>query len=310
MTRTLKKISTAFSSCVPSGGTATTTTRGSHRFNRRRWKNSSRTFTSTTHVPREIHTHLQPKTATRVEMQDSSCHNCGADERFLEDTGEHVSCVQCAHVQQQIASFVEPTTRWGMNSGRYRVKKHRYERKIYFRELIRGIRGEKRATIADADYEKLKQSMSSVSGDQWRAGRGEIIVPHLKALKLTKFKASRLWLAFKLSKGICRPVKVLYKDFKSMLYLFHQVEEIYEKVQRRVAPKRKIFMNYPSVFACLCNLVGKPEYCLDLLLPEDEKSRCTQGRLWRAICAKKGWPWSELQFKQIKKKRKRKEIKE
>jgi hypothetical protein len=166
---------------------------------------------------------------------------------------------------------------------------------VYFLEIIRGLRGEKRATINRESYELLKLQFQNTTPEEWKSERLDLMNLPMKRLKLTKFKMSRAWLAFKISKGVFKPSSIRKRDLERIIIWFFHVEKAYQKVRSWVCPDRKIFMNYNYLFVCLCIMAGRVDYAVDVKLPANPKSRSVQARLWRALCCRLGWKWFDIQ---------------
>jgi hypothetical protein len=219
----------------------------------------------------------------------NNCFQCGAHERFIDwCIGERV-CSSCAVVQP---GPVFDLQQWLHTSSL--VRKHIYSRSVYFKELIRSIRGEKRATIKQVDYIRLQNACVHITPLEWKTQRSSILVPIMKKLKLGRYKVSKLWLAFKLSKGVCRPVPILGNHINTIMQDFNKVERAWPNVKEQLAPERKIFMNYAYLYSCLVERLNCPAYRLDVELPKNGKSRHIQSTLWRGLCCANKWRWFPL----------------
>lgn len=225
-------------------------------------------------------------TKMNVTLANKNCYNCGAHERHLVYTESDLVCGECAMVQPgQLFDYSEFTLT------RTLKKRHVYSRRVYFFELIRNIRGEKKTAVSAENYKKLKKRCKHIPDYVWRKTKANTLIPILKSMKLGRLKGSRCWLAFKLSRGIVKPTKILKKDYDRLAILFNQVEKVYKTAVQLVDPKRKIFMNYCYLYTCLVHYIGKPEYAEGVQLPKNSKSRVVQCKLWRAICVLNRWRW-------------------
>ena len=224
-------------------------------------------------------------------LAPTTCHSCGAHERYITVTIECRVCSLCGIVQSECQLVVNPYCATSSI-----VKKHIYSRSVYFRDLTRGLRGERQSEISKENWKRLKTSTAHLTPFTWKHKGLDLLVPILKTLKLSRYKHSRLWIAHRLSKGQCKPVTILKHHLDRILRMFTAVESVYKEVVKFAAPKRKIFMNYAYLFACLCNLCNVPHYTSDIQLPQNRESVNTQARLWRALCVRLHWRWNALTY--------------
>lgn len=242
------------------------------------------------------------ESAKTVTRQPKTCVWC--DSQCLEESEGGVVCTDCAVLQphQQILvrynGFVDSNApAWRRHNPGYSITiRHIYSRKVYFGELLRNVRGEKETGLTPEYIESIRAHTVDITPETWREGRGEVLIPILKKLKLTRFKSCRMSLAYTLSGRQVKACPLLGSDVDKLLELFVQVELVYKRIVARVAPTRKIFMNYPYLFGCLCLLIGKPEYYADVQFPANEKSTAVNGRIWRAVCVENKWPFQSLRF--------------
>jgi hypothetical protein len=170
------------------------------------------------------------------------------------------------------------------------IRKHMYDRKVYFLDHLRALRGEKRCAISKQNLHRLRVACEHISKEQWRTHGGNTMIPVLKKLKLSKYTTSRTWLGYKINRH-CFYSKIQKQDQDRLVYLFQVAERHYKPVREFVDPTRKIFMSYAYIIRALSLLIGKP-YISDMVrLPKNQKSRYINGRLWRALCARIGWKW-------------------
>jgi len=221
-----------------------------------------------------------------------NCHHCGA-KNSLEFDNESAVCVECACRQPALQCFMLAEPYNSRTSGGYSlIKKHLYEKKVYFRQVINDIRGERNGKCpADVQIKVAKQ----LHGIPPVLITPIIITSALKQLKLTKYNCYRVQLARRLSGGMFQPVVVLHKHWRVFFHLFQKIEQVYPYIKKRVAPKRKIFFNYSYLFCRLSQLVGRPDYYQYVPRLGSVSARVIQGRLWRAVCARINLPWHPTQ---------------
>lgn len=258
------------------------------KFNKRRWKHHTVGKRQVLYYP---DFKSEPAMSFKsLPTYQTGCVYCGAHRRYLVEHEGNSTCMECACVQP--ASNVLQIHSYGGNYSR--IKRHLYNKRVYFVDIIRGIRGERRSTISDTDYSNLKTVCKGISVNEWKTKRLQPLMGPMKSLKLNKYKHAKGWLAFRLSRGAYRPVRISKQDLDRLVILFNQVRLVYEEIRKWVCPNRKIFISYSYLFLCLVNLINKPEYGLDVTAPVNKKSRSIQDRLWRAICCKLGWKWIPL----------------
>ncbi len=259
------------------------------KFNKRRWRKRPKiSYPINIIIPDKKQESFQAK--VKLTLQPMNCMYCGAHERYLIETVCSLVCEQCACEQPNRQLFKVDH----FNGSNQIVKTHRYVKKVYFLEIIRGIRGEKRATMSSAQMKSLKLLTRDITPEQWRLQRLRILPPILKKLKLTKYKPSIAWIGFIVSRAQYKPVMIRKNDLNWMTQMFEKVQTCYKSIVKEVAPNRKIFMNYNYLFCCLAVLLNRLDYMKDVQLPKDERSRSVQGRIWRAICCHYGWKWIPL----------------
>ena len=252
------------------------------------------------HLKRSSHTCIDiiwPHSTTIGEKpvyytkRQTTCHYCNAHERHIIHAGENLVCALCASVQKNELLYDTPLEKIKSSMTGTIVKKHLYDRKVYFLEHLRCLRGEKQSMISTRDYERIENECKSISNDEWKNADNNIIVPILKKLKLTKYTSSRSWLSYKLSKRQFVQTKVLKRDQDRLCMLFMQIQQVYPEVRDMVDPKRKIFMHYGYLLHALTMIVGNHHICKGVKIPQNSKSLTVNGRLWRALCMKLGWKW-------------------
>lgn len=220
-------------------------------------------------------------------MDPDACPHCGAKNSFEFDS-ESATCVECAIRLPDMQNFIVPKEYSNRNSGRSLIRKHLYERLVYFKQIINDVRGERTGCIPSTVETKLKERLEGIPHI--------FITPHfvtltLKRMRLSKYNCHRVDIARRYSGGLYKPAFVLHRHWRVFLYLFRRIEQVYPAVRKRVAPKRKIFFNYSYLFARFCQLVDRPDYCSAVPRLGSAYARVIQGRLWRAVCARINLPW-------------------
>ena len=242
-------------------------------------KNSAEKTTSTAHLDRKL-----PAWALQAD-----CDHCGAENSLVYDS-ECGVCSECAIVHPSTQRFMTPVDYPDRRSHFSLIKKHMYERLVYFKQIINNIRGERGGVIPKEVMVTLKKQFV---GAPVTCVTPVAITYALKRMKKTKYNPLRTRIAYHLSNRTYKAAHIEHRYLMMIFRLFTVVEKAYPAVRKRIVPKRKIFFNYGYLFRRLCQIVGKNHYCRDVSRLGSVSARVVQGRLWRAVCVATNLPWHE-----------------
>lgn len=227
-------------------------------------------------IQQKVYKTKKRKALASIELNKKTtcCVHCQGYLLMIEDG---MVCIECGVVD------LTATVR---NEGEYhnyadrvavRVKVHRYERLVHFKDYMSILCATKNIAILPGDLARLRVH---VDGKDYQLSTIE------KALKkegLSKqYKKLRYCLLAKLSDW--KPIVIDASDYYELLRLFCRVEWVWKFHHNEIAPSRKVFLSYPFVFSKLAAMLPTPnDYTRDVQLLKSKKLLAIHEGYWKKV---------------------------
>lgn len=222
------------------------------------------------------------------EMIDYTiCKGCGGE--VSEVSNSHCVCNDCGLVASTGFSMVDASRNMNWEDLRNAPgRQYTYRRLNHFREYMRQIQGQSRASIPDEIYEDLREEFrkAHITSDNINSTR---IREKLKKIGQSKYYEHAESIAASLSGGIYKPVNIDPIHEEKLCLMFVQLEEPYDVIKHLVLKGRKNFFSYPFAFFKLCELCGYDAYVRSCSLLKSPALINRQDKWWNLVMAILGW---------------------
>ena len=213
------------------------------------------------------------------------CRSCSGE--IIEIENSQCICEDCGMVDQ-IGMSMNPANNLNWEDMQNAPgRQYTYRRLNHFREYMRQIQGQSRATIPDLIYTELKEEFRKVRMPAHK------INPRRVKVKLKKIGRSKYYehiesIAARLS-STYKPIRIDPVHEEKLCLMFVQLENPFENIKHMVNRDRKNFFSYPFAFFKLNELNGWDEYNRSCSLLKSTELINKQDIWWKLVMIELGW---------------------
>ena len=165
----------------------------------------------------------------------------------------------------------------------HRKTVHFYDRYTHFKDYVQRLTGTATYKLAPEDAKNLQATLNGFP----------TVTPKTVEHALRKRKLTKKYLVYAV--GIARelgnhkPARIDGTDWTNLKLAFLRLSKYWHWNRKRVAPKRKSFLNYPFVFYQLAKNLGHPEWTKDVRMPKHYQTLLTLRQIWFTVAKELGW---------------------
>ena len=236
---------------------------------------------------------VRPPASTLAEK--SHCVDCGCPV-VLDVTNNIAVCQDCGTVAEAVLLLNDAAhTTIPRLKSIARQMPHIYSRLTHFRSYALQLAGNSWYRLNEKDAGVLRRAIDGMVKQRKRKKNPPPITPDDMEAVLRKKKLTRKYLFHRISLarkfGGYQPERIDGGPWLYMYRLFKRLNVMWRYHAHWLAPRRKVFMNYPFVFFQLCHIVGKPNWCKDLRMIKGISTRNFHCVLWQRVCGFLGQPF-------------------
>ena len=165
----------------------------------------------------------------------------------------------------------------------HRKTVHFYDRYTHFKDYVQRLTGTATYKLLPEDAKNLQATLNG-----FPAVTPKTVEHSLRRRKLTKkYLVYAVGIARELGKY--KPAYIDGTNWTNLKLAFLRLSKYWHWNRKRVAPKRKSFLNYPFVFYQLAKNLGHPEWTKDVRMPKHYQTLLTLRKIWFTIAKELGW---------------------
>lgn len=165
----------------------------------------------------------------------------------------------------------------------HRKTVHFYDRYTHFKDYVQRLTGTATYKLLPEDAKNLQATLNG-----FPAVTPKTVEHSLRKRKLTKkYLVHAVGIAKELGKH--EPAYIDGTNWTNLKLAFLRLSKYWHWNRKRVAPKRKSFLNYPFVFYQLAKNLGHPEWTKDVRMPKHYQTLLTLRKIWFTIAKELGW---------------------
>jgi hypothetical protein len=212
---------------------------------------------------------------TPTRQPNGQCPECGKNQVIVE---EGRVCVNCGLVDESAAISTRGEDQpFDRRCGPH-TKMHHYERLVHFMDYLRSLCA---TSPVNLDPSTISDLRAITSGKDVSP---ESVLAAMKQLSVPKRHRKRLYsLCSLLGDGHFVPVDICPDDKAKLIVLFNRAEKTWRHNKTRMAPGRKVFLNYGFLFERFCGMIGKPEYSIHVKPTKHARLKRRQQKQWQRI---------------------------
>jgi hypothetical protein len=226
---------------------------------------------------------MAPSAVTFTPMDP--CTECGSEE-VLDDTrnGQYV-CLTCGLIQQ-LAVFTGDIAHcsWDRIKNGNRVYIHRYSRVVHFRSVISQLTGNSRPVISTETKSRMQVALDG------RPPTEENVIEMIRRIGLSRRYRRHAVSLTRILGGTPRKEGEIPADVVLRMYkMFTRVEFHFNRLKKRICPKRKVFFSYKFLLYQFLRELGCSQWARPQYLLKCKRLLSKQCDMYRLICKETGY---------------------
>lgn len=224
---------------------------------------------------------INPK---KLVFENNKCDQCGGDTRCIEN---FVTCMECGFISEN--SVFDFQICYKDLCDTMIKKNYEYKRPNRFKEILASLQAKENTDIPQFVINAVREEINKDYSRDILSIDVKKIKEYLKRLSLTSYYEHSPHILNSIN-GIA-PVSIPVYIEEKLLEMFDNIQEPFEIVKKKVAPKRLSFLSYNFCLFKFCELLELDEYKKHFTLLKSVEKLRVQDKIWKGICEMLDWEY-------------------